>query len=73
MICCGFCVNISIGQANFEGYTTEVIFQVFQMTFDDRQCFSTKRGFGELHVVHFMRHVLVKCHKKYKAYGVLMP
>ena len=39
-------MNISIGQANFEGYTTEVNLQVFQKTFDDHflMCFYTKRG-----------------------------
>ena len=39
---------MSFGQANFEGYTTEVIFQVFQKTFGDHflPCFYTNGGFG---------------------------
>ena len=68
VICCGFCVNISFCQANFEGYTTEVIFQVFQKTFDDHflPCFYTKRGFGECILVTCSTfYVLV-----YRAYGV---
>ena len=54
------CEYISFGQANLEGYTTEVIFQVFQKTFDDHflPSFYTKRGicgvYYQLHVVHFM-------------------
>ena len=56
---------ISFGQANVEGYTTEVIFQSFktsviQKTFDDHYllCFYTKRGiwgvYFYLHVVNFV-------------------
>ena len=49
VICCGFCVNISFDQANFKGYTTEVIFQSFKRHLMTITCHvsTPNGGFGE--------------------------